>query len=236
MAMTAGPPTDDPFAGPALPEGPGGARRAADPPVPTMLSAAWEQAEARLYPTVTDRPDLYQRVILLVRATVERLRERGPSTGALLEAADQGDRLVLRAAEETGQQLAELDPALVAQAALAMRYREVRGEQTRLRRLRLLEEARAEGRDWVVLEEAGHSDGDPFVPYRRLEAEVATGRAVLVATAADDDFRAVQHTVRAAQVDLADGAVREADPDRAPAVFADAAARERAVAAVKRSP
>ena len=65
----------DPFAG--LPPG---APDPDDGPVPTLLAASWEQAEARLYPAVLERPDLYQRIVRLVRATADHLRLLGPAT------------------------------------------------------------------------------------------------------------------------------------------------------------
>ena len=68
----------DPFAG--LPPG---APDADDRPVPTLLAASWEQAEARLYPTVLEQPELYQRVVRLVRATADHLRLVGSGTSVI---------------------------------------------------------------------------------------------------------------------------------------------------------
>jgi hypothetical protein len=217
----------DPFAG--APPASGDPAIAGDPDdasVPTLTAASWQQAEAQLYPAVTERPDLYQRIVLLVRRTVDRLREQGPSTSALLAAADRGAELVAEVVDESGVSAAELDLDLVARAALAMRYREVRGEQSLLRRLRLIAEARRAGQPWVVTEEAGHPDGDPFLPYHRLEVEVDTGRGLLVSAAADDDFRDVRHTVRVVQVDLNSGVVQEMPAEEPAATSPDATARE----------
>jgi hypothetical protein len=225
---------DDPFAGtppasgdPAIPGAPD------DAAVPTLTAASWQQAEAQLYPAVTERPDLYQRIVLLVRRTVDRLREQGPSTSALLAAADRGAELVAEVADESRMSTAELDLELVARAALAMRYREVRGEQSLLRRLRLIADARRAGRSWVVTEEAGYPEGDPFLPYHRLEVEVGTGRALLVSAAADDDFRDVHHTVRIMHMDLDSGVVQEIPAGEPVATFPDAAAREARAGALK---
>ncbi len=219
---------EDPAAGtPAPAVGPATAATPDDAPVPTLLAVSWQQAEAQLYPAVTQRPDLYQRIVVLVRRTVDRLREAGPSTSALLAAADRGAALVADVVDETGMSAAELDLDLVARAALAMRHREVRGEQTLLRRLRLLAEARQAGQEWAVLEESGHFDGDPFLPYHRLEVEVATGRALLVSAVPDEDFHHVHHSVTAARLDLDSGGVVQESPPPAPvATFPDAEARE----------
>jgi hypothetical protein len=225
---------DDPFAGappasgdPAIAGGP------RDASVPTLTAASWQQAEAQLYPAVTERPDLYQRIVLLVRGTVDRLREQGPSTSALLAAADRGAELVAEVVDDSGVSAAELDLDLVARAALAMRYREVRTEQSLLHRLRQIAEARRAGRPWVVTEEAGHPEGDPFLPYHRLEVEVDTGRALLVSATADDDFREVHHTVQVVQVDLDTGVVQEIQAGEPAASFPDAAAREARAGAMR---
>lgn len=213
---------DPPIAG-----GPG------DAPVAALTAASWLQAEAQLYPAVTERPDLYQRIILLVRSTVDRLRELGPSTSALLASADRGAELVAEVVDESGVTAAELDLDLVARAALAMRYREVCGEQSLLRRLRLIAEARRARQPWVVIEEGGHSEGDPFLPYHRLEVEVNTGRALLVSAIADDAFRDVHHTVQAVQINLGNGVVQEIATGEPAVTFPDAAAREARASAMR---
>lgn len=205
-----------------------------DDPVPMVLSSSWDQAEAKLYPAVTTRPDLYQRVLTIVARTVERLRGLGPSTGALLAAAERGPELVGEVMAEHGLSAYELDLDLVARAALAMRHREVTAEQAARRRLRLVAEGHRAGARWVVVEERGAREGDPFMPYSRLEVEVATGRALLVTARGDDEFRTVLHTVEELRVDLATGAVDE--PERgavAPVSHPGVEAREAWVTARK---
>ncbi|HEV7210524.1 MAG TPA: hypothetical protein VGN47_02295 [Blastococcus sp.] len=219
----------DPYAG--LPPG------APDPdegPVPTLLAASWEQAEARLYPTVLDRPDLYQRIVRLVRATADHLRLLGPGTSALVAAAARGPELVAAVVDDCGVPSAELDLELLARAALALRYRELRGEQAGRRRLRRVEEGRAAAVAWVVVEEKGDPSGDPFLPYARLEVAPATGQGLLITTAADDEYREVEHQLRRVRIDTETGAIVEdpADPDVL--TCPDAAAREAAAEQIRR--
>lgn len=205
-----------------------------DDPVPMQLASSWEQAEARLYPAVTTRPDLYQRVLTIVARTVEQLRGLGPSTGALLAAAERGADLVSDVMVEQGLSAHELDLDLLARAALAMRHREVTAEQAARRRLRLVAEGHRQGRRWVVVEERGDSDGDPFMPYQRLEVEVGTGRALLVTARGDDEFRTVLHGVEELHVDLATGAFEEAAAGgAAPTSHPDRAEREAHVTALQ---
>jgi hypothetical protein len=200
-----------------------------DDPVPALVAAAWQRAETLAYSTVTERPDLYQEVVRLVRRTADHLRLLGPGTSALLSAHDRGPELVAAVAEDSGIPAWDLDLGVVAGAALALRYREVRAEQAARRRLRRIEEGSAAGQAWVVLEEAGAREGDPFLPYERLEVEVATGRAILVTAEPDDDYRGCAHRVRRVRLDLGTGAVGADAEDPDAVAFADAEAREHAV-------
>ncbi|WP_448627746.1 hypothetical protein [Geodermatophilus sp. URMC 64] len=215
----------DPFAGPS-PDAPD----PDDSPVPTLLAVSWEQAEARLYPAVLERPDLYQRIVRLVRATADHLRLLGPGTSALVAAAERGPELVAAVADDGGLSVFELDLELVSRAALALRYRELRGEQVVRRRLRRVEEARTRGAGWVVVEESGAADGDPFLPYSRLEVATATGEGLLVTAAPDEEYRRVVHQTRRVRLDLATGEVVDAGEIT---VHPDAAARDAAVAGLR---
>jgi hypothetical protein len=204
-----------------------------DAPVPTLLAASWEQAEARLYPAVLERPDLYQRNIRLVRATADHLRLLGPGTSALVAAAERGPELVAAVADDDGSSVVELDLRLVAGAALALRYREVRAEQATRRRLRRVEEARAAGATWVVVEANGAPEGDPFRPYSRLEVATATGSGLLVTAAPDDEYRDVVHGVRRVRLDLSTGELADRDAGDDVAVYPDAAMRDAAASAAR---
>jgi len=113
---------------------------------------------------------------------------------------------------------------------MAMRYRELRGEQAARRRLRRFEEGRAAGARWVVVEESGDPEGDPYRPYSRLEVAVTTGRGQLLSTAPDEDYRGVMHAVRRVRLDMDTGEVVEDPDDPGEISYPDAAAREAAAA------
>jgi hypothetical protein len=218
----------DPFAGP-----PPDAPDPDDGPVPTLMAASWEQAEARLYPAVLERPDLYQRNIRLVRATADHLRLLGPGTSALVAAADRGAELVAAVADDDGGPTAELDLELLARAALALRYREVRAEQAARRRLRRIAQAGAAGATWVVVEEDGAPEGDPFLPYFRLEVATATGTGLLVTAGPDDEYRGVVHQIRRVHLDLSTGELTEREAGTGVATYLDAAEREAAASTAR---
>jgi hypothetical protein len=108
-------------------------------------------------------------------------------------------------AEQAAGRGLPVDPGLLAQAALAVRAPEVAERDAAARRRRLL--ATAAGAGWVVLEEAGDPAGEPARPYRRLEADPASGRSVLVRSDPDESFTSCRHTVTTGRVDLATGAL-----------------------------
>ncbi len=209
-----------------------------DPPgVPGPTAASWRQAESELFSGLLQRPDVYQEVVALVGATVDRLRGLGPTAAALLDAADTVAALVGELAGQRGRATPGADPLLVGRAALGVRHREVVAHAAAARRLALLLDARAakpRGPAWVVLEEEGELAGDPLAPYRRLEADAATGRAVLVTATPDDEFRTARHAVQAVQVDLGTGRVESiSDAFWQPRSCPDATAREADVAALR---
>lgn len=205
----------------------GGGLVGEEPGVPARTAASWRTVETQLFTALLGRPDLYQSVIVVVSATVHRLRLLGSSTGALLDTAATITTLVREVREEGGSAADEVDPELIGGAALALRHREVVGEQAAARRLDLLGAARSAGRAWVVLEEAGDWAGDPFVPYRRIEAHAATGQALLVTATPDDDFRTSCHAVEVLCVALDTGGIEQSrGPSEIPHRHPSAADRE----------
>lgn len=174
--------------------------------LPRSLLDAWQQGEAQLCSTALAGADTYTRALDLVRHTLEHLRERGVGAAGLVAAAGEGAALVTAASG--GPATDGLDLRLVAQAALAMRSRELLALQAAARRVEALRAAAARGEAWVVLESAGDPGGDPFLPYRRLEVEVATGRGLLVTAEPDEQFRGCVHAVEPVRVDPATGAVQ----------------------------
>jgi hypothetical protein len=177
-----------------------------DPAVPAELAESWRTAEAQLFEALLNGPDFYRGAVAIVGDIVDRLRRLGPSTTALLEAAPTAGELVRDGLQE-GSTASRIDPELAGRAALAVRHREVVAEQASTRRAKLLAAARVGQLSWVVLEESGDWAGDPFMPYRRLEAHATTGQALLVTADPDDDFRTCQHAVEVLRVDLETGRV-----------------------------
>jgi hypothetical protein len=202
-----------------------GAAAAGGREVPRAVLGAWDEAEARLFPTVMARPDLYQQSIAMIQRLLGRLRDTCPDLPALLAAHERGGDLVTEAAPG-------IQPDLVAAAACAMRYRELVATLAARDRVAALARARSEGLPWAVVEETGSVNHAPFVPYQRIEAEVGTGRAVIISIEPDETLSRAVHRLDRGQVDLATGALRigEAigsflDPDALAAALHEARAQ-----------
>ncbi|HUY61196.1 MAG TPA: hypothetical protein VMW49_04910 [Candidatus Dormibacteraeota bacterium] len=136
----------------------------------------WRDAEARLYPMIMVRPDLYERSVAAVRETVNGL-QRIHSAEALVAAEAQAHELVADALRRLGAPAAELDPALIAGAALSMRKSEIEAAAAHARRTALIAAARGRGDDWVLLNETQERGArePPSPPYHRLEMRLADG-------------------------------------------------------------
>jgi hypothetical protein len=173
--------------------------------VPRAVLRSWDQAEARLFPTIMARPDVYQQSVSLIQQLLGRLRDTCPDLPALLAAHERGGGLVadLAGAADTG-----IQPDLVAAAACAMRYRELMASLAAQGRLAALARARDQGQAWAVVEETGSPDRAPFVPYQRIEAEVGTGRAVIISIEPDETLSRAVHRLDEGQVDLVTGGLQ----------------------------
>ena len=142
--------------------------------VPRAVLRSWDEAEARLFPTIMARPDVYQQAVSLIQQLLGQLRETCLDLPSLLAAHERGGDLVDELAEGAD---AGIQPGLVAAAACAMRYRELVASLAVQGRLAALTRARHQGESWAVVAETGSEDRAPFVPYQRIEAEPGTGRA-----------------------------------------------------------
>jgi len=179
--------------------------------VPPSVLRSWDQAEARLFPLVMAQPEVYEQALGLVRQLLERLRETCLDLPALLAAHERGADLVadVSAAEAAGGFGARAE--VIAAAACAMRYRELVALITAQRRVAALDQARVAGLAWTVVEESGSPDRAPYVPYQRVEAEVGTGRAVVVSIGPDETLSRAIYRLDAGQVDVASGTLSIGD-------------------------
>ena len=162
---------------------------------------SWDQAEAKLFPLVMARPDVYERALRMIADLAARLRDTCPDVPALLAAHERGAGLVTEPSAGIG-------PELVAAAACAMRYREIVTTDAAQRRLAALARAQDQGLEWTVVEENGDPARALYIPYQRVEAHVRSGRAVIISVEPDETLTGAVHRIDAADLDLATGALR----------------------------
>jgi hypothetical protein len=62
-----------------------------------------------------------------------------------------------------------------------------------------------------VVEETGSVDRAPFVPYQRIEAEVGTGRALIISIEPDETLSRAVHRLDQGQIDLVTGGLQIGD-------------------------
>jgi hypothetical protein len=173
------------------------------PDVPLAVLRSWDEAEARLFPLVMARPEAYQQAVSMISELAGRLRETCPDLASLIAAHERGGDLAT--SELAGGQDIGIRPELVAAAACAMRYRELVASRAAQGRLAALTRAREQGLTWVVVEENGSADRAPYVPYQRVEAEVSSGRAVVVSIEPDETLSRAVHRLDECRIDLVTG-------------------------------
>ncbi len=181
------------------------------PGVPPSVLRSWDEAEARLFPLVMAQPELYEQALDVVRQLIERLRDSCPDLPALLAAHERGGDLIADLPGVAAPGAPGASPGLIAAAACAMRYRELVALMAAQGRLAALTRAREEGLSWAVVEESGQADRAPYVPYQRVEAEVGSGRAVVVSIGPDETLSRAVYRLDEGQVDIASGALRIGD-------------------------
>lgn len=169
--------------------------------VPLAVLRSWDQAEAKIFPLVMARPEVYERALQMIADLAARLRETCPDLAALLAAHEQGADLVTEPCPGVG-------PELVAAAACAMRYREIVTVGAAQGRLAALAWARDQGLDWTVVEENGDPARAPYLPYQRVEAHVPSGMAVIISIEPDETLTRAVHRLDAAEVDLGTGGLQ----------------------------
>jgi hypothetical protein len=198
------------MAGPGAGPGDVPGAAASEPEMPPDVLRSWDQAEAKLFPLVMAQPELYEQALGAIQQLVGRLRQTCPDMSALLAAHHRGGDLLSDEASGIPGVLG-VPPGLIAAAACAMRYRELVALTAARRRLAAMAEGRLQGRSWAVVGETGHADRAPYVPYQRIEAEVRTGRAVIVSIGPDETLSRAVYRLDEGQIDMASGALQIGD-------------------------
>ena len=205
---------------------------------PVELVERWNLAERHLYPVVLTQPDLYERYLALVRAMADDLGDLS-TPEALAAAFGEAVPRAARTAARRGIPTGGLDLEVAAGAAFALRYREVKAAAARGAVVARVQEATAKGERWVVLQEppGGHAP-DPFAGAvsSRVELHVFIGVAIHFFVELDFDIYESRYGVEAARLDPVSGELaRDEQPVAEPRTFADPAAWEGAIAALRKA-
>jgi hypothetical protein len=192
-------------------------------PLDEALIRRWTEAEARLYPVVLVRPELYERYIRLVRGVADELAS-SPSLDALGErfvSSGGAEDLVRETARRLGIPMQDMDLALVAGAAFAHRHREALQAKHRDDARDRIRRARDRGDEWTVVYETG----TPAVPpYRRLEMRLSDGAGIHAFVELDPETGGPLYGLESIQLDAQTGDwVTDAQGLTARRTFPDAA-------------
>jgi hypothetical protein len=200
-------------------------------PLPELV-AAWEAAEARLYPIVMTRPEVYGRALSVVREIVAELAPYGTVEG-LAGAFDRAAEIAGQAIERSGVPTDGVDLGLAAGCAFALRYRAVLAAAARAASLTRIEEARASGQAWVLIAESGDPDAGPF---HRVELHLGQGVCVQRTIGLDAEMGAPTFAVEAFAADPRTGdRLGDAEPVVPAAEYGSRREWEEAVERVRRA-
>jgi len=194
----------------------------------------WRQGEERLYPVVTVRPDLYERCTRLVRSLSDRL-ESVPDLDALVTTYHAGDAAsdLAGAGVDPEDLPPEIEQDLVRDAAYNMRARQLATRAPAEQAERMIRRAESAGEPTVTIWTEGRSELWP--PYRSIEMQIGSGRAVAVSTELDPESMAPVFVLEGLQLDPQTGE-GSTDPPLAPRrEFADAGEWRQAAEALRRT-
>lgn len=146
-------------------------------------------------------PEGYERYVALVRAVCDELGSIR-SLEALVDAYDEGTDIAAGAARTRSLSIEGLDLDLAMGAAFCLRHREVVAEIRREEVRRRVDEARARGDEWVVLEEARPWLQVPFPPWRSIQMHLpdGTGLHLWVEESLDPQGDGVEYGVEVVQL------------------------------------
>jgi hypothetical protein len=138
------------------------------------MEQRWRDGERRLYPLVLTDPDAYRRCVLAVRELADELRS-ATTLELLAEAYRDAAPRAAAVLEASGGPAGGGAAEMVADAAFALRHRELAAELAAAEVARRISEAAASGVEWVVLRESGHPELAVLGGYRRVEMHLPDG-------------------------------------------------------------
>ena len=179
-------------------------------------------------------PAGYDRYLALVRGICDELGSV-PDVESLVDAYDEGLDIAAGAASRRTLPMEGLDIDMAVGAAFCLRYREVLAE-TRVRDIgRRVDEARARGVKWVVLEGTRPWLEMPFPPWRSLMVHLPEGTGIhtWAEESLDDIGDRVEYGVEVVQLDPQSGRWLDDSPATGRKTFSDHQQWQDAIVALK---
>lgn len=192
----------------------------------------WRAAEQRLYPIVILWPEGYERYLSLIRAVADELRSIRTAEG-LADAYAGGVELASSVALREALPTEGLELELAMGAACCLRYREVCAEMRREEAARRVGEARAQRREWVMVDEPRPWQDAVIPPYRRMDMHLPEGTGFHVWVEQSPDQAGLEYGVEVVQLDPTTGEWLAQDPVLERRTFSERGAWEEAVEALK---
>lgn len=187
------------------------------------VAATWRRADERLYPMVMVDPERYTRVVAVIRDTADRLRGH-QTVEDLVRTRQRGRELVASSCSAVGVPLEHLgDVDAVADAAFALRHREVDAAQRRQRITARITRAHERGDAWVTIDESGHLDQPGVAPYERIDMRLDDGSGLRMSVDVDPDSYQPIYAIDRLQLDPVSGTLTERVDATGSATFRDRA-------------
>jgi hypothetical protein len=192
----------------------------------------WREAEDRLYPVVTVRPELYQAAIGVVRSLADHLAGV-PDLDALVTSylASTPAADFAAAGIERSSIPPELDRGMARDAAYQVRSRELVQRASLEGAQVAIDRSRRSGEQTATI--YSHGEDELWPPYRRVEMSLATGFAVSVSTEYNPDTMLPLYVLEGFQLDPDTGA--GAEPVAPRSEFTDPDAWRRAASELRQA-
>lgn len=173
--------------------------------------ALWAECERQLYPLAVSDSLRYQRIIVVVRALADEMRNIA-STEQLVAKWPQAREMLAAAVSARGLAAGALPHEQVAGAAFALREKEIREQGGRQARQDRINAARLSGEAWVLLDESGEVESGLLDPYRRTEMHLASGLTVMSLVQPDSSDGEPIFVVSVIKLDPLNGELLDASP------------------------
>jgi hypothetical protein len=171
----------------------------------------WKESERQMYPLAVADAPRYQRIITIVRALADDMRQID-SIDDLIGHWPQAHEMLLGSATTHAFSTGGLPIEQVTGAAFALREREIMEQNSRKLLMERINKANLEADIWVTLDEAGNVNSGLMDPYRCTEMHLATGLALMSMTQSDPSTGEPIFVISVIKLDPVNGNLLDSSP------------------------